>query len=167
MVLTAEFSFTEASNERVWTAPSGLVVDGASIPRALWTMVGSPFTGNYRRASVVHDQACLDFPTDGPQRKSADVMFHAACRAGGCGRWQAQVLYLGVRIGSTWAKTAFVEDEDDAIWLELPAEDEALQERFKVMARQLGEGSEAFVDEDSETAVAEADTVLRANGFAA
>ena len=167
MVLTEEFSFTEASTGRVWTAPKGLVVDGASIPRALWTMIGSPFTGNYRRASVVHDKACLDFPTDGPERKAADAMFYAACRAGGCGRWQAKVLYLGVRIGSTWAKAALVEDDDDAIWLELSAEDAALQERFKVMARQLDEGSAAFVDEGPEAAVAEVDAVLRANGFPA
>jgi Protein of unknown function (DUF1353) len=36
-----------------WTAPGGSVVDGASIPRALWTIVGSAYTGDYRRASVL------------------------------------------------------------------------------------------------------------------
>lgn len=53
-----DFSFTEADTGRVWVAPSGSIVNGASIPRVLWSLVGSPFTGDYVYASTVHDVAC-------------------------------------------------------------------------------------------------------------
>lgn len=86
-------------NGRRWEAPAGSIVNGASIPEALWSSVGSPYTGDYRRASVVHDVAC---DTPGIVREDADDMFYWACRTGGCSAAQAKVLYLGVRLGS-WA----------------------------------------------------------------
>lgn len=46
-------------NGVVWTAPSGSIVDGASIPRICWRLIGSPFVGLYRRASVIHDVYCV------------------------------------------------------------------------------------------------------------
>jgi len=42
----------------IWTAESGDIIDGASIPKFLWHIVGSPFVGKYRRASVLHDVYC-------------------------------------------------------------------------------------------------------------
>lgn len=90
---------------RRWKAPKGSVVNGASIPEALWSAVGSPYTGDYRRASIVHDVAC-DSP--GVKREEADAMFYSACLAGGCSKAQAKMLYLGVRIGSwTTGKAMF------------------------------------------------------------
>ncbi|MGD1887733.1 MAG: DUF1353 domain-containing protein [Cohaesibacteraceae bacterium] len=47
-----------SSDGTVWTVPVGTTVDGASIPRLLWTFAGSPFVGKYRRASVFHDHYC-------------------------------------------------------------------------------------------------------------
>src|SRR5262245_9101617 len=41
-----------------WLAPEGSVVDGASIPRFAWSIIGGPFEGKYRNASVIHDVAC-------------------------------------------------------------------------------------------------------------
>lgn len=137
MKLIENFTFTEAASGRIWTAPEGLVVDGASIPRALWTLVGSPYTGNYRRASIVHDKACEDYPTDGPDRKAADAMFQLACRAGGCDRRQARLLYLGVRIGSSWARPLGVEDEEDEIRIQSSEEDLIIQQAFRDMAIEL------------------------------
>jgi hypothetical protein len=80
--------------------PAGYRIDGASIPRALWTLVGSPYTGEYRRASIVHDKACEDANGDAEKRRVADRMFFYACRAGGCSWAQAVALYIGVRIGA-------------------------------------------------------------------
>ena len=40
MKILHDFSFTDPRS-RVWEAPAGSVVDGASIPRALWTVVGT------------------------------------------------------------------------------------------------------------------------------
>jgi hypothetical protein len=57
-----------ASNGRRWPVPSGVVVDGASIPQMLWSLIGGPFEGLYRAASVVHDRFC-----DTRTRKYPDV----------------------------------------------------------------------------------------------
>jgi hypothetical protein len=101
MRLLEHFTFTDPSGE-LWDAPAGSVIDGASIPRALWTLVGSPYTGDYRRASIVHDVACDRAGTEMQKRRAADRMFYHACRAGGCSVEQATILYLGVRAGAIW-----------------------------------------------------------------
>lgn len=96
MRLLEDFSYTDPSG-KVWLAPAGSVINGASIPRALWSSVGSPYTDDYRNASVVHDVACDDASIP---RKNADVMFYNACLTGGCSKSQAALLYAGVRIGA-------------------------------------------------------------------
>ena len=103
MGLLKKFSFKDP-DAREWVAPAGAVIDGASIPRALWTIVGSPYTGDYRRASIVHDVACVEAGGDKKKRRAADRMFFHACRAGGCSIWESIVLYLGVRIGAAAAE---------------------------------------------------------------
>ena len=101
MALLEDFSYTDPDG-RVWLAPQTSVVNGASIPPTLWGMVGSPYTGDYRRASIVHDVACGD---PAVSRKDADVMFYYACLCGGCSWLHASMLYAGVRIGA-WAAAA-------------------------------------------------------------
>jgi hypothetical protein len=101
MRLLADFWFTDPAGKK-WLTPKDYVVDGASIPRALWTLVGSPYTGDYRRASIVHDKACDDAVDDQAARRAADRMFYHACRAGGCSIEEATLLYIGVRIGGVW-----------------------------------------------------------------
>jgi Protein of unknown function (DUF1353) len=108
MVLTENFWFSDGNAKR-WDAPKESVVDGASIPRSLWSLVGSPYTGDYRRASIVHDIACDRAGTDKVARRAADRMFFEACRAGGCSKWDATVLYVGVRIGAWWGHVASVD----------------------------------------------------------
>ena len=76
--------------------PAGSVVDGASIPQVFWSLVGGPFEGEYRNASVVHDVAC--------DRKSepweaVHLMFYNACRCGGVGEKKAKLLYWAVYLG--------------------------------------------------------------------
>jgi hypothetical protein len=101
MQMLEDFVFTDPKG-KAWGAPKGYDgLNGASIPQALWTLIGSPYTGDYRRAAIVHDYAC----DNGADRKEADKMFYHACRAGGCSRGQAVLLYVGVRIGS-WSKTS-------------------------------------------------------------
>lgn len=98
MQMLEEFSYTDPHG-RVWIAKKGDIINGASIPRPLWSTVGSPYTDDYRRASIIHDVAC---DTPAVDRKEADRMFYSACRAGGCNGTQASLLYVGVRLG-TWA----------------------------------------------------------------
>ena len=83
-----------------WDAPAGAVVNGASIPRAFWSLIGGPFEGRFRNASVVHDVACVvrDRPWQEVHR-----MFHDACRCGGVGAAKASAMYFAVfRFGPRW-----------------------------------------------------------------
>jgi hypothetical protein len=99
-----DFTFTEAANGTVWDAPSGSLVDGASIPRVLWSLVGSPFTGDYVYGSIVHDVAC---DTRTRPWRDTHYMFYLACLAGGTRRGLAKLLYLAVRnFGPRWTLPA-------------------------------------------------------------
>jgi hypothetical protein len=102
MSLLEDFWYDDPNGKR-WLASYESVINGASIPRPLWSTVGSPFTDDYRRASIVHDVACNDRNV---KREDADKMFYEACLAGGCSYLQAKLLYAGVRIG-TWASATF------------------------------------------------------------
>lgn len=99
MRLLEAFWYLDPAGRR-WEVAKGSIVNGASIPRTLWSSVGSPYTGDYRRAAVVHDIA---IKTPGIVRAEADTMFYFACLAGGCSLLQAKLLYAGVRLGS-WAR---------------------------------------------------------------
>ncbi len=57
MKLLKEVAFIDQSGQR-WQVPADEVTDGASIPPPLWSFAGSPFTGTYRRAAVIHDHYC-------------------------------------------------------------------------------------------------------------
>lgn len=57
MQLVRPFGYQDAAGRR-WQAPDGAYVDGASIPRFFWSVIGGPFEGRYRNASVIHDWYC-------------------------------------------------------------------------------------------------------------
>jgi hypothetical protein len=102
MELLEDFWYIDPDNKQ-WLAPRGCKIDGASIPRPLWSSIGSPYTGSYRKASIVHDVACQNIDKKSvdaiERRKAADRMFYFACLAGGCSLKEAEILYIGVRIG--------------------------------------------------------------------
>ena len=95
MRLMEAFTFTDPKGKK-WHVPAGTVINGASIPQAFWSLVGSPYTGNYRRASVVHDHFC-----DTKTERWQDVhrMFYFAMVAGGVSELEAKVLYGFVYAG--------------------------------------------------------------------
>ena len=104
MVLVEAFSYIDPDG-RQWAVPAGATLNGATIPRALWTSIGSPYAGQYRRASVVHDYYVGEIDNSDvtpEQRKEADRKFYNACRYDGCSKEFAALLYIGVRFG-TWA----------------------------------------------------------------
>src|SRR3954451_307848 len=55
--LTEDLFYHDAS-KWIWKAPKGYRTDGASIPWPLWSFVGSPFTGRYVKAAIIHDVYC-------------------------------------------------------------------------------------------------------------
>jgi Protein of unknown function (DUF1353) len=95
MRLLEPFAFVDDAGKR-WHVPAGAIINGASIPQSLWSLAGSPYTGNYRRASVVHDYYCdkRSEPWEQVHR-----MFYAAMIAGGVSELQAKVYYAAVYAG--------------------------------------------------------------------
>lgn len=91
----------EDSHGYAWKAKTGLVIDGASIPRAFWTLVGSPFNGQYRLASIVHDYYCDNRHATW---EATHRMFYQACRCAGESRIHAKVLFYAVwNFGPKWS----------------------------------------------------------------
>lgn len=98
MRLLENFNFIDG--DWIWKCPAGSVVNGASIPRFFWRIIGSPMRGKYRFATIPHDVHC-----DLRQRPSAQVhaMFYRAMRAAGVGRFKAWVMWAAVRyFGPRW-----------------------------------------------------------------
>lgn len=90
-----------------WKAPKDSVVDGASIPQVFWSIVGGPFDGLYRNASVLHDIAC-----DEKKRPWAEVhlMFYQAMRCSGVPIVKAKTMYWAVyHFGPRWRAPNLVE----------------------------------------------------------
>ncbi len=99
--LPHEFNYLDAKKQ-LWEAPSGLIVDGASIPMPFWSVIGGPFSGPYREASVVHDAGCC-----AKTRPWQEVhrMFYEAMRCSGVGWVKAKTMYLAVwAMGPRWTK---------------------------------------------------------------
>jgi hypothetical protein len=88
-------------DDRRWPVPPGTVVDGASIPRVFWSVIGGPFEGPYRGPSVIHDFYCQT-----RTRKYQDVhqTFHDAMLCAGVTTSRAWFMYEGVaRFGPKWS----------------------------------------------------------------
>ena len=99
MRLVEPFAYVDAVAIH-WPAPADSVVNGASIPRAFWSVIGGPFVGQFRNASVVHDVACV-----GRTRPWREVhrMFYEACRCAGAPLVKSKVMYYAVyHFGPRW-----------------------------------------------------------------
>ncbi len=78
----------------VWGVPALAVVDGASIPTLFWPVIGGPFEGRYRDASIIHDWYC-DRRTRSWQ--STHHVFYEAMIVSGVDRLKAKLMYFAVR----------------------------------------------------------------------
>lgn len=101
MELKNPFAFIDY-DEVKWDVPAGAQIDGASIPQFLWSIAGSPYTGQYRDASVVHDWYCS------VRTRSSDAthkMFFEAMLVSGVGSVKARIMYAAVRYaGPKWTQ---------------------------------------------------------------
>lgn len=96
MKLLEDFAYIDP-NGKTWKAPKGSKIDGASIPRLLWSVIGGPYEEKYRKASVVHDYYCVK-----PQNESWEnvhLMFYNACVTEGTSQIKAKVMYAAVYAG--------------------------------------------------------------------
>jgi hypothetical protein len=99
MRLLNAFEYRDPKGRR-WPVPAGAIVDGASIPQPFWSVIGGPFEGAYRAASVIHDHWC-----ETRTRTHLDVhqMFYDAMLTSGVGDKKAWLMYQAVlRFGPFW-----------------------------------------------------------------
>jgi hypothetical protein len=99
--VTREMVFRDSSGTR-WVVPAGAEVDGSSIPQSLWSVVGSPFDGALRSASVLHD-----YYSQTRQRPWQDVnrMFFEAMLASGVPAEKARLVFLATQLfGPKWSQ---------------------------------------------------------------
>jgi hypothetical protein len=105
MTLLSELRYTDPEGI-LWIAPAGSVVDGASIPRVLWSLMGGPFDGKYRNASVLHDVA---YDQKTRPWKLCDRMFYNAMRCSGVAATEAKTMYYALyRHGRHWKRPHFL-----------------------------------------------------------
>lgn len=143
MKLIAPFAYI-APDGLQWDAPAGSIIDGASIPRFAWSIIGGPFEGKYRNASVIHDVAC-----DERLRSWQEVhqTFYTAMLASDVDKITAKIMYAAVyHFGPRWGTVismyagleeervesidyipAFPEDEFKLLADKIRAEDLSLQ----------------------------------------
>lgn len=105
MRLLAPFAYIDPRGQR-WDAPKDWIVDGASIPQFAWSIIGGPFEGKYREASVIHDVGC-----DQKTRtwESVHEVFYWAMLASKVESWRAKVMYAAVyHFGPRWDRVVEV-----------------------------------------------------------
>ena len=73
--------------------PKGFETDGASIPKLL-RIVGTPFTGNYTRAAIVHDWL---YSTHIMSKDEADTIFYNCMLEDGVSSLKAKSMYYSVK----------------------------------------------------------------------
>jgi hypothetical protein len=99
MTVMSELTYTDPRGE-VWDAPAGSIVDGASLPRYLWSIMGGPFEGQYRNASVLHDVA---YERHNRPWQDCDRMFYNAMRCSGVNVVEAKTMYYALyKFGHHW-----------------------------------------------------------------
>ena len=98
MELTRSLHYID-KNGKQWTAPAGLIIDGASIPRAFWRTIGGPYEGKYRRASVIHDAYCY---THSEKCDDVHAVFLEMMLADGVESWRAKAMYWAVKTFTRW-----------------------------------------------------------------
>lgn len=102
MKLLEDFEYV-GPDGTIWIAPKDWVVDGASIPQIFWSLMGGPFEGKYRDASVIHDVAC-----DKKERpwEAVHLAFYEGMLASGVTDVRAKVMYAAVyHFGPRWPRT--------------------------------------------------------------
>ena len=90
-----------------FTVPAGFTFDGASIPRFLWRLCGSPYDAPRVIAALAHDFLYSVHVCD---RKTADAIYRDMQITLGIAGWKARVEYAALRIfgSAAWRKAAIL-----------------------------------------------------------
>jgi len=99
--LTEDYTY-ENSKYKI-TVKAGFITDGASIPKAFWTVLSSPFSGPLVYGAVIHDglYAAMKLP-----RKVCDGLLYEMGSEMGYNKIKDKLVYRVVRLfgGSRWKK---------------------------------------------------------------
>ena len=90
--LLEDLVFIDANGKK-WTSPKGRIVDGATIPEAFQSIIGTPYGGQYVLASVIHDIAYDDKKASWQEVHQA---FYDAMLASGVEERKAAIMYIAV-----------------------------------------------------------------------
>lgn len=85
----------------------GLITDGASIPRFLWSIIGCPLNGKYVGSAIVHDAL---YKSHVLTRKESDKLFLEMLKDNGVGALKRNLMYLAVRVGGYFAWRQYSDD---------------------------------------------------------
>lgn len=86
--------------------------DGASIPKLLWGLVGSPFTGCYTTGALVHD---LCYKTKVLPKSQSDIIFRVLMDRKEVPEFKKEVIYNSVRCFGHRAYNKPAEQKDKVI----------------------------------------------------
>jgi len=100
------------------TVKAGARTDGASIPRLLWSLVGTPMRDSrVTPAAIIHDQLYATCGIGGQlSRESCDAIFYRALRAAGCPPHRAWLYWSGVRSGGWIGWRRYARDPESVIY---------------------------------------------------
>lgn len=96
-------SLTYENDDLKVTVKNGLITDGASIPRAFWTIIGCPLMGKYVGSALIHDGL---YASEGTTRQEADALFEEMLKDNGVDIIRRKLMYWAVRAGGRfpWSK---------------------------------------------------------------
>ena len=105
-----------------YTVPEGFATDGASIPRPLWWLCGSPFDVPRLYAAIVHDWLYSGGDREAT-RADADDLYRDLQIALGVARWKAYAEWAALRVfgGAHWYGNAVIDSATDAPKITDPA----------------------------------------------
>lgn len=92
-ITLSELSYT-TKKDITHTVPIDFITDGASIPKIFWSWIGSPFTGLYKRPSLIHDWL---YATQNTTRLYADRIFLEGMQDRKVSFWKRQMMFYAVR----------------------------------------------------------------------
>ena len=97
-IVKQPFAYIDKSGQK-WDVPAGTITDGASVPRAFWSLF-PPIGGRHLRAAVVHDRFCVVRNRDW---RAVHLMFYEALLAGDVDEVSAKTMYMAVyAFGPRW-----------------------------------------------------------------
>ena len=115
-VRTLEDDLVSIWNGKMYVVKKGFITDGASVPRAMWRVIGHPWA-HYMPAAVIHD-AFYAFHT--VSQKEADEALRDLMVSIGVSKWKANTMYAAVRAFGSFAykdqtQLAYYANSDDML----------------------------------------------------